>query len=453
MASSAAIRLLLCLLFIVASVALSSSAAPAPGNRTFTFLIDDCCGPVQSTFLRTLSLPDPSVNRSLTLNLTASDAESTVAFTQWAHDPSDDNVDSLSADPTPGHPAFLTAHGDFKLVQYVESPLNLTLPSTSSTRRPTPAVHLSDAMPYPQADLPGVGLYYVEERFLFRLDLKQRYYSVAFIDVEGPSKTDFVLMVFTDPDRYDGSVTAARPTFQDVRSVPADSYPGLSCSKAAVNQQAGLIYLSVVFWQASETQYDEGWVWTFDVRQNAIVSEVAWPANTTGYLDTKTELVWSELRQTLYGASFDEGAGFNPTLRLDSVNPDNGTAVRIGSQANVIADDYDMVQALDDESGWWYMASSDYSVLLPDGLPWLLYSINVDTGLFGATHHLNVPFFILGMSFIPPTADRAAAQLAVEQPTADERVSAAQRKLNERRRLQSQKRTQRVSLPSITAQQ
>ena len=118
-------------------------------------------------------------------------------------------------------------------------------------------------------------------------------------------------MVFTDPDVYKGGVTASRPTFTDTRPVPPDSNPELTGCKVAINQAAAQVYVSVIFWQAPEQQYNQGWLWTFDAQKNAIVSEIIYPQNTAGYLDFKTELVYSAARQTLHGTSFNNA--FKPT--------------------------------------------------------------------------------------------------------------------------------------------
>ena len=86
---------------------------------------------------------------------------------------------------------------------------------------------------------------------------------------------------------------------------------------------------------------------------------------------------------------------------LDRINPDNGTVVRISEHDNVNFDDDDMSHVLDEETSWWYFVTS-VPFVMPYGMPWLLYSVNVDTGRFGATHHLLVPHTILGLSLIPP---------------------------------------------------
>ena len=441
---SAKMNTLNLLLLLLTSLLSIVSAGPT----NVTFLLNDCCGPIQSYFLRTLTLPDPALNVSLNVNLSTADAQSTVVYTQRWNDPGDDNVDMLTADPTAANPAFLTAHGDYQFIQYVQSPLNATTPSA---RRPNPAPHLSNMMPYPQADVPGVGLYYVELHYLFYLDLLSSYYSIAYIDVDGPAKTSFDLMIFASPDVFSGGVTATRPAYADTRRVPADSYPGVWGSKVAVNQQLAQVYINILFWQASEPEYQKGWLWVYDARKNAVVSEVSYPVNTTGYFDFKTELVWSAKRNTLYGATFPQ----TDAMHLDSIDPTDGTVVRIADfDSGMVMDNYDACHSLDDETGWWWFATNDYYEAPAYGLVWLLYAVNVETGVKSASHMLNMPYFMLGFSFIPPPSHASVVAmtqaLTSEQGQADEMETAALRQ--RAKRVQGERRSRKVSRPTVAQQ-
>ena len=398
-------------------------------QTNLTLILNDCCGPTQSHFLRTLTVDS---NSSLTINITATDFQSTLVYRQQWNDPFDENVDGVTADPTPGNPAFLTAHGDYQFIQYVQSPLNTTAAQASSSRH-KPAPYLSNMMPYPQVDVSGVGLHYVELRFLYYLDLLSMYYAMAFINVEG-SSTDFNFFVFTSPDQYSGGVTAARPTYTDRRQLPRDTFPSLTGSKAAVDQMTGLVYVNVIL--------DKGWLWVFDAQKNAVVNEFAYPTNTTDFY--KTELTWSNQRQMLYGATFMDN------LVLDKIDPVSGTVVRIAEHENVIMDNYDSCQALDDENGWWYFLTNDPDVAPSYGLVWLLYSVNVDTGAIGPTITLNIPYLVLGVSFISPSSLMRESEVGVDQQVkADEMVTAAEMQRAKRRQGEKTKKSRTWSPPAV----
>ena len=428
---------------LLSFLSLSVPTFTAAFHTNVTLLLNDCCGPNQAYFLHTLTLDSTT---SVNATITTADPHSTVLYTQHWNDPDVDNVDGMTADPTLTNPTFLTVHGDYTLVQYVQSPLNATM-ATARSIHPNPAPHLSNMMPYPQADLPGVGLYYVEQHFLYYVDLLSAYYAIAYINVEGPTKTDFVFMVFSNPDQYFGGVTAARPTYTDVRTVPTNSFIwGLSGSKVAIDQAQALVYVNIIFWQPDEPEYKRGWLWTYDARKNAVIHETYYPTNTSTYSDYKTELVWSDKRQQLYGTTF------TGDLMLDKIDPVGGSVVRIAQHSNVVMDNYDACHALDDTSGWWYFATNDPFIVPPKlGLVWIIYSINVDTGVMGPVNTLNVPYIVFGLSLIPPPTLMAPTAQALTDGQVAARETAAEMQ-REKRLMQARKGSRRVSVPAVARQ-
>ena len=438
-----AFSLLLFLLSILA-VLLSFGSSAAAYSTDFVLLLssEECAPCINTVFLHPLTLDSDS---NLTLTINASEAALAPLYTANSLDFKSSLSDGLTALPSPGSPStFLVAHSANGVVQYNKVTTNSSaFPALSSS------LFLSDFTPAVAAFLPGIGEYPLLLKWLFRIDSLDSYFGLSWVTVESPAAgtSDMHLYIYRDVDKYSASYG---PTFQLRQVLPYEAYEsGVTGGVAAVDHEAARVFINVAFWQSALPGYSDGQLLTYDARANAIVHNSSYPLNVTSYLDYSVEMTWSRSRQQLFGCIF---YGWS-ALALDAVDPASGKSQRIASydSSAISLDLYDSLHVLDDERGQWYILTVDEMESPPEGLPWWLFSINVDSGQLGPVNQLLLPWQAIGIAFRPPPGDGSWAQqdtLQEREKTARPNAAAA---LEDKRRQQERRR--RIMRPAGSATQ
>lgn len=406
----ASLPLLLLLLLSLVTFSRSSFSAPdaAPTPTTIVLLLTDLpdfrSGSPQSIFTYPLTLYP---NTSLTLTLNVTDPVATVLYTCSEYDFESTTFDQLTALPTPATPnTVLVAHESHDFHQY--NRITLPSPFTSS---PAATIHLGDSQPNPTDYFDGVGDWPLWVRFLFHVDVMNAYYGASFVNVIAEGKTiTFHLYIWRSPELV---TTNNQPILQWQTTLPYDSNAfGLVGGVATVDQQRGLVYLPLAFWQSSNPKFNCGWLLTYHAQDNYVQHNVTYPKNVTGFYDWSVSLVWSARRQQLFSAIFEE------SIHLEQVDPATGASRQLALFVNppVHVDIYKTTNILDDATGDWFFCNDDeYSPPPPAGLPTILWSFNIDTGRLGPVHHLVLPYTALAV-LLPPQ------KMGVERRVEGERV-------------------------------
>jgi len=279
---------------------------------------------------------------------------------------------------------FLIAHARIGIVNYI----TVTVNGSNSN------VLIGDPTPDLQTDLPGIGNWSLWTKFLFHVDVLDSYFGVSFVNEVLGSTQALHIYFWKDIDQYSA---LRQPFYTYERVVPyCDNEFGVIGGAPAIDQENGIVYLNVAFWQPCDENYDSGWLLAYNAHDNSVGPVVKYPNHVAPYLDWWIETVWSAKRKQMYSAIFY--SWYSIIVDIVDVKTGANKTIISGDQWGTSMDGYNSKQLFDDFSGNWFILTDNELTTVDAGLPFNLYVINVDHATIAPVNQFVVPSDVLAMS-------------------------------------------------------